>query len=520
MKEKWRLFDSGPKSAAENIAIDAALLEARAKNESQSSLRFLQFSPPSVLIGYHQTVEHEVRTGYCKKRGIDVGRRITGGGAIYFDPSQLGFEIIALRKEFGYRLDAITEKLTSGFTLGLGKLGIDAKFRPRNDIEVNGRKISGTGGVFEGDAFLFQGTLLVDFDVKEMIRALRVPVEKLAEHEISSAEERVTWISKELGCLPDLDQIKGAIEQGFAEALGIEFERKGLSDFEAVLIGQKLPYYNSTEWVDEIKEAIPLSRIVKSSFRAKAGLIRVQIVVDTTRRILRQALITGDFFVSPKQAIFNLEAALKDTPFDKAQEAIEAFFSKEENLAIDMFGLEPTDFILPIKEAIERADHTNLGFSLVEAGSLFAVNGDLKENLKSASVILLPYCAKLIECEYREKEGCIECGACTIGDAYRLARQSGLRPITIHNYEHLKGVLESCKEEGVKSYIGCCCEAFFNKRQRLFREAGMGGVLLDIDDVTCYDLDQEAQALKGDFKSQTSLKLPLLKKVIGVRGSG
>jgi len=62
-------------------------------------------------------------------------------------------------------------------SLGLRHLGIRAYFRPRNDIEIQGRKISGTGGTELSRAILFQGTLLVDFDVDEMLRALRIPTE-------------------------------------------------------------------------------------------------------------------------------------------------------------------------------------------------------------------------------------------------------------------------------------------------------------------------------------------------------
>ena len=102
------------------------------------------------------------------------------------------------------------------------KLGVDAEFRPRNDIEVKGRKISGTGGSFEGNAFFFQGTLLTDFDVESMIRALRIPLEKLKAKELESAKERVTCLKWELDELPSTEKIKEAIAQGFAEVFDVK----------------------------------------------------------------------------------------------------------------------------------------------------------------------------------------------------------------------------------------------------------------------------------------------------------
>jgi len=102
---------------------------------------------------------------------------------------------------------------------------MEASFRPRNDIEVRGRKIAGTGGATEGAAFLFQGTLLVDLDVHTMLRALRVPMEKLDAHEIDSLRERVTTLRAELGYRPQAPAIKEAVARAFAADFGVEWAR-------------------------------------------------------------------------------------------------------------------------------------------------------------------------------------------------------------------------------------------------------------------------------------------------------
>ena len=74
---EWRLLDTGPCSAAENMALDYVLLEYRARDLIPDTIRFLQFDPPAVLVGYHQVVEHEVRIEFCERYGIDVNRRFT-----------------------------------------------------------------------------------------------------------------------------------------------------------------------------------------------------------------------------------------------------------------------------------------------------------------------------------------------------------------------------------------------------------------------------------------------------------
>ena len=84
-------------------------------------------------------------------------------------------------------LAEVTRRICEAAALGLQKLGVPARYRPRNDIEVDGRKISGTGGFFDGNLIFYQGTLLIDFDPAKMLACLNVPAEKLAKRGIDSA---------------------------------------------------------------------------------------------------------------------------------------------------------------------------------------------------------------------------------------------------------------------------------------------------------------------------------------------
>lgn len=509
----WRLLDTGIRTAAENITLDWVLLQAKRKKMMPNTLRFLQFFPPAVLVGFHQTIEQEVRIDFCKKEGIDINRRITGGGAIYFDESQLGWEIIADKYEIGFKLDDITKKLCQGVIAGLKKFGINAQFRGRNDIEVGGRKISGTGGVFEDGVFLFQGTLLIDFDIERMIKSLYIPVEKLKDKEIKEAKERVTWLKRELSYLPPLEKIKEALICGFKEVLKVEFKKEGLSSFEEELLEKKKEEFSSSKWIESIREGIFDKQTLTGSYKSKGGLIRVNARVDIKRRVLNQILITGDFFIYPTSAIFDLEASLKDISFDELEYYIFKFFKETSPQMID---LSPKDFLLAIFSAIKKVDYINLGIPINEINNIFCINGSLEDILAKANLLLLPYCAKLVDCEYRHKEGCGMCGRCSVGEAYKLAKRKNLICITIQSLNHLKRVLlNECKQRGVISYIGCCCQGFFNRQQEVFREAGIGGVLIDnIENSTCYELNEEKKAYLGKFERQTHLRIDLLAKIL------
>ena len=262
--ETWRLLDTGPRLAAENMALDETLLELKAAGRIPHTLRFLQFSHPTVLVGHHQSVEEEVRLDYCRSQGIEINRRLTGGGALYWGKKELGWEIYISKIDprIPSRIEDLYRRMGEAASLGLRHLGIRATFRPRNDIEIQGRKISGTGGTELSGAILFQGTVLVDFDVDEMLRALRIPTEKLQDKEIESVKERVTCLNRELGRTPTIRTIKAALAKGFEEAFGVRFENKPMTIEEENILKKNLPYFSSPDYIFKIRDAIVWQRVL------------------------------------------------------------------------------------------------------------------------------------------------------------------------------------------------------------------------------------------------------------------
>jgi lipoate---protein ligase len=510
-----RVINTGFLSGAENMAWDETLLTARAQGIIPDTLRYLQCSPPVALVGFHQAVAEEIRVEYCRGKGIEINRRITGGGAIYFDQGQLGWELIASRKSLGLglTLKEITEAICRAVALGLKTLGIEAGFRPRNDIEIAGRKISGTGAAFEGDVFLFQGTLLVDFNLEHLIKALRIPTEKLTHKELTSARERVTSLREQLGVVPPLDEVKKALEKGLSTGLGLCFYPGETTRQEYTLFEQFLPRTQSSAWIQGARIPFRPQEVLHSIHKEDGGLIRTAIKVDLKKEEIKDLLITGDFFIHPRRAIYDLEAALKKTAVKDLRKVIEKFFHENQ---VEMLGLHWNDFYRAIGLALDKRTYPDFGFSFEEADGMTVFNGTLPEILKDCRLLLLPYCSKLPDCDYRYQEGCIQCGQCSIGEAFALAGGKGLKVLTIQNYEHLVETLELEKHNGARAYIGCCCDAFQLKRQEAFKKAGLPGLLIDIDNTTCYELHQEKEAYQGNFQHQTHLKLGLLKKVLAL----
>ena len=194
----FRVISTGLRGGRANIAFDQALIEARREGKIPDTIRFLRFRP-SALIGIHQFLSHEIKLDYCRANDIETVRRITGGGGLYFDEGQIGWELVFDRATLGLTdLAEVTRRICEAAALGLQKLGVPACYRPRNDIEVDGRKISGTGGFFDGNLIFYQGTLLVDFDPAKMLACLNVPTEKLAKRGINSAAQRIVTMREVL----------------------------------------------------------------------------------------------------------------------------------------------------------------------------------------------------------------------------------------------------------------------------------------------------------------------------------
>ncbi len=518
MSAPWRLLDTGVRDAATNMCLDKAVLEARAAGEAPDTVRFLQFDPPAVLVGYHQAVDLEVRMPFCEAQGIDVNRRLTGGGAIFFDRSQLGWEVVAARGGLPGDALSLNRLMCQGLVRALEVLGVEATFRPVNDVEVGGRKISGTGGTESGGAVLFQGTLLVDFDVDTMVRALRIPTEKLRDKEIESIRDRVTCLSWVLGEAPPLADIKAAVATGLSEVLGIRLEEGSLTEWEARYMETELAGFRSPSWIDRVRRPRHNDRMLYSVHKAPGGLIRTSLLLDDRRGIIKYVLITGDFFAFPDTTVLDLEAVLKNCPVARMEERIRSFFDERRP---DMPGVTAEDFVRAVGAAVRKRDLTALGLTPEEASSIHEVN-DALEHMGDASVVLLPYCAKWVGCDLRYDEDCIECGGCTVGVAYELARRNNMEPVTIVNFEHLMSVLEDMRRRGVRSYMGCCCEPFFAKHWLEMEEAGVSGLLIDVQHTSCYELDQEREAKEGRFDGQTSLNVDVLEKLFasGAPGSG
>jgi lipoate-protein ligase A len=354
MAKPFRVIDTGIRDGRRQIAFDQAMIDLRKSGRVPDTIRFLRF-PPTALIGRHQALAREVKLDYCRSRGIGVVRRITGGGAIYFDEGQLGWELVFDRATLGIAsLADLARSICEAVAAGLSRLGVDARYRPRNDIEVGGRKISGTGGFFDENTLFYQGTVLVDMNPADMIAALRIPEAKLAKRALDSAAQRVVTLKELLGAAPPIETIQGALLEGFAQRLGIAPRNGAITAAEEALAARYHDEEIGTDaFVAEIDDPGVGEGALEGSHTGAGGTVTAYVRLEGPGRDrVREVLITGDFFVTPPRVVFDLEAALRSVPVAQIGAALERFFAQAK---VGLLTVSPADFRAAIDSAIAAA---------------------------------------------------------------------------------------------------------------------------------------------------------------------
>ncbi len=142
---------------------------------------------PTVIIGRNQDLEAEVNLDYCSRHGVHIVRRKSGGGCVYSDMGNIMVSYISGRGV----VSAVFDRYLSAMTACLCSLGLDAEKSGRNDILVDGRKVSGNAFHQLPDRSIVHGTLLYDTDFEALEEAIRPPVEKLERHGVASVRQRV-----------------------------------------------------------------------------------------------------------------------------------------------------------------------------------------------------------------------------------------------------------------------------------------------------------------------------------------
>ena len=191
-----------------NMALDEFCLENIVMEEPYF---YLWRNRPSVIIGLNQNAWSEVNLDYLRDNGITLARRVTGGGAVYHDLQNLNYTIVGR--------SSITEHVEGpGLTPqpiidALLRLGVPAELSGRNDIFVEGRKVSGYARRVSGCQEIIHGTLMFDVDLETLIHVLDTPESKLQAKGIGSVRSRVANLKEYLPGVPTLNSLQTTLQE-------------------------------------------------------------------------------------------------------------------------------------------------------------------------------------------------------------------------------------------------------------------------------------------------------------------
>ncbi|HEU0293193.1 MAG TPA: lipoate protein ligase C-terminal domain-containing protein [Anaerolineales bacterium] len=349
----WRLITDDGVSASFGLAADDVLAQRAGLNLSQPTLRLYTYQSYCALVGRFQNMENEIRVEYCRKNGITINRRPTGGGAIIMGVDQLGVALtLHGRDDDSYsRAREMMGDFSEGLVRGLNQLRVEARFRRKNDIEVNGKKLVGLG-IYRAPSggLLFHASLLVDLDIELMLNVLKTPFEKISDKEIDTVAGRITTVHRETESRITVDEVRRVIAAGFVSAFDVNLIPFDFTFDEREEIGKlEQQKYLSEDWVYQTT-AVPDS-IGSAKVKTPAGLIDVSVTMAGAT--IKAVFIGGDFFAA-ENAVADLEAALRwhTSQPEKVAETIEKVLQVKES---EFNRIRPEFMIEAVSKAVARA---------------------------------------------------------------------------------------------------------------------------------------------------------------------
>lgn len=229
------------------MAIDEAILDFHIQGEVPPTLRVYQWNPQALSLGYHQSIEHDVDVAKCQEAGVDVIRRITGGGAVLHD-RELTYSIVsAVNNGIPESITGSYRFLSQGLIACYKILGLDVELKPgRNktrsaacfsvatfaDLTYQGRKLAGSAQARRRNALLQHGSLPIHSHADVLFSLLRFPSEQSRHRARSLYNKQMLTLGEVIGKDIDVEDLVKTLREGFVQALGIQFYEGGLTEEE------------------------------------------------------------------------------------------------------------------------------------------------------------------------------------------------------------------------------------------------------------------------------------------------
>ncbi|MEK3953919.1 lipoate--protein ligase family protein [Psychrobacillus sp. FSL K6-1464] len=272
-KTKWYFINSGPCSPSYNMALDEALLDWHSEGLIPPVIRFYEWNPATLSIGYFQTVEKEIDIEAVKRLGLGFVRRPTGGRGVLHE-HELTYSVI-VTESYPSMPATVTEAyrvISEGLLLGFQNLGLNAYFSVPNtdeqkenlknpksavcfdapswyELVVEGKKVAGSAQTRQKGVILQHGAILLDLDEDKLIQTFKFASEEVRERVRKGLSQKAVSINKIISKPVTMEECKTAFKNGFADALEIELVEYNLTQEQKNYVKQlEVTRYANDKW--------------------------------------------------------------------------------------------------------------------------------------------------------------------------------------------------------------------------------------------------------------------------------
>ena len=269
-----------PETKVRRLSFYLAMEEFVARYLNEAECFFMWQVNPTVIFGRNQLIENEVNLDYCRANQIETYRRKSGGGCVYADRSNIMFSYITQDINVRFTFDKYLRMVAHV----LRKLGVNAEASGRNDIHIDGKKVSGNAFYHLPGKSIVHGTMLFSTDMENLVRSITPSNEKLISKGVESVRQHVTNLSEYLSI--DIEEFKSFVRQQMCdEAIRLTPEQVlTIEEIEKEYVSDEFIYGNN-----------PRYTLIKKEHTPSAGELEIRI--ELKNRMIKNLNVMGDYFL-------------------------------------------------------------------------------------------------------------------------------------------------------------------------------------------------------------------------------